>query len=133
MKAKQISVRTTNTVQFINIDSQVEKVIRESGIRNGMCHIFAPHTTAGITINENADPDVVRDMVMEINKIIPFQDNYHHMEGNSAAHIKSSLFGPSLTIIVQDGRAILGTWQSVYFCEFDGPRTRRCYIKVMPD
>jgi len=133
MKAKQISVHTTNTVQFINIDSQVEKVIRESGIRNGMCHIFAPHTTAGITINENADPDVVRDMVMEVNKIIPFQDNYHHMEGNSAAHIKSSLFGPSLTIIVQDGRAILGTWQSVYFCEFDGPRTRRCYIKVMPD
>jgi len=133
MKAKEVLLRTSNSVQLINIDAQVEQAILESGVREGICTIFTPHTTAGITINENADPDVVRDMVMEINKIIPFQDGYHHREGNSAAHIKSSLFGPSLTLIVQDGRPIFGTWQSVYFCEFDGPRTRRCYIKIIPD
>jgi len=133
MKAKEISVRTSDNVQFINIDKQVEQAIRESGVQDGTCVIFTPHTTAGVTINENADPDVVRDMVMEINKVVPFQDGYHHMEGNSAAHIKSSLFGPSLTLIVQNSRPIFGVWQSVYFCEFDGPRTRRCYIKVVPD
>jgi secondary thiamine-phosphate synthase enzyme len=133
MKTNKISIRTSNTVQFIKIDSEVTKIIRESGVQDGICVIFTPHTTGGVTINENADPDVVRDMVMEMNKIVPFQDGYHHMEGNSAAHIKSSLFSPSLTLIIQDGHAILGTWQSVYFCEFDGPRTRSCYIKVVAD
>ena len=131
MKAKEISLSTSKSVQFINIDAQVQQALLESDVQDGICIIFTPHTTAGVTINENADPDVVRDMVMEINKIIPFQDGYHHMEGNSAAHIKSSLFSPSLTLIVQNGRPIFGTWQSVYFCEFDGPRTRRCFIKVV--
>ncbi len=133
MKAKKISVRTTQSVQFINLDRQVMQVIKESGVQDGLCVVFVPHTTAGITINENADPDVVRDMVMEINKIVPLQDGYHHMEGNSAAHIKSSLFSPSLTLIIQDGRIVLGTWQSIYFCDFDGPRQRSCYVKVIAD
>ena len=133
MKAKRITVRTSSTVQFVNIDREIAQAVRDSDTQDGICIVFVPHTTAGITINENADPDVVRDMVMEINKIVPLQDGYHHMEGNSAAHIKSSLFSPSLTLIIQDGRLVLGTWQSLYFCEFDGPRTRTCYIKVVAD
>lgn len=131
MQAKRFSVRTNQSVQFVNIDREVQRIISESGVQNGICVIFVPHTTAAVTINENADPDVVRDMVMEINKIVPFNDGYHHMEGNSAAHIKSSMFSPSLTIIVENGRPIYGTWQSIYFCEFDGPRSRSCIVKVM--
>lgn len=131
MKAVKFSIKTAQTVQFINIDREVERIIRESGVQDGICVIFVPHTTAGVTINENADPDVVRDMVMEINKMVPFNDGYFHMEGNSAAHIKSSLFGPSLSIIIENGRPIYGTWQSIYFCEFDGPRSRSCIVKVI--
>lgn len=133
MISKRIRLRTQQRMQFINIDEHVQLAIRESGIRSGICVVFVPHTTAGVTINENADPDVVRDIIMSLNKQIPFEDGYHHSEGNSAAHIKSSLFGPSLSLIIEDGRLVLGTWQSVYFCEFDGPRERLCYIKILPD
>lgn len=125
-----IQVRTREKVQFVNIDRDIHQAIHSSGIMDGICVIFVPHTTAGVTINENADPDVTRDIVMEMNKIVPFKDGYHHMEGNAAAHIKSSLFSPSLTLIVENGKPVLGTWQSVYFCEFDGPRTRKVHIKV---
>lgn len=131
MKEKRFQIRTSQPVQFIDIDHYIEEAIRESGVTSGICVVFVPHTTAGVTINENADPDVVRDMVTEINKVIPFQDGYHHAEGNSAAHIKSSLFGPSMTLIVDGGRPLLGVWQSVYFCEFDGPRLRTLVIKVI--
>ncbi len=131
MKVKQYTVRTSSRVQFVNIDDLLADAVNESGIKDGICVVFVPHTTAGVTINENADPDVVRDIIMEVNKIVPFQDGYHHMEGNSAAHIKSSLVGPSLSLIIENGRIVYGTWQSVYFCEFDGPRTRRVYIKVI--
>lgn len=131
MKEKRFQIRTSQTVQLININHHVHEAIRESGITSGICVVFVPHTTAGVTINENADPDVVRDLVTEMNKVIPFDDGYHHAEGNSAAHIKSSLFGPSLTLIVDGGRPLLGVWQSVYFCEFDGPRTRTVAIKVV--
>ncbi len=131
MKTEKFSVRTSQTVQFINVDRDIERIIRDSGVQDGICVIFVPHTTAAVTINENADPDVVRDMVMEINKIVPFNDGYHHMEGNSAAHIKSSMFSPSLTIIIENGRPVYGTWQSIYFCEFDGPRSRTCVVKVL--
>ena len=124
-------VKTRDKVQFVNIDREVMQAIKDEGARDGLCIVFIPHTTAGVTINENADPDVVRDMVMEINKIVPFNDGYHHMEGNSAAHIKSSLVSPSLTLIVENGRPVLGTWQSIYFCEFDGPRSRRVHVKVI--
>ena len=116
---------------MVNIDRQVQEVIRESGVKEGICVLWVPHTTAGITINENADPAVVRDIIYEVNKLIPFQDQYHHMEGNSAAHIKSTLFSPSLTIIITNGRPVMGTWQSIYFCEFDGPRHRHLIVKVL--
>jgi len=129
----QFNVQTSARIQFINIDRQIQDAIKKSSVIDGICVVFVPHTTAGITINENADPDVVRDMIMEVNKIIPYQDGYHHAEGNSAAHIKSSLFGQSVNLIVERGRIIYGTWQSVYFCEFDGPRTRRVLLKIVSD
>lgn len=130
-QVKQFSVQTSSSVQFIRIDERVNEIIRGSGVQNGICAIFVPHTTAGVTINENADPDVVRDMIMEINKIVPISDGYRHGEGNSAAHIKSSLVGPSLSVIIENGRILFGTWQSIYFCEFDGPRSRRVFIKII--
>ncbi|MBL7191459.1 YjbQ family protein [bacterium] len=127
----QISVRTNKRVEFVNIDRQVQKVIDESGIQNGICIVFVPHTTAGVTINENADPAVVKDIITELEKIIPYSDNYSHMEGNSDAHIKSSLTGCSETIIITGGRLRMGTWQSIFFCEFDGPRTRSVWIQII--
>lgn len=128
---KKIDVKTRNRVELVNITSEINRIIRESGVNNGILTVFIPHTTAGVTINENADPDVKRDLCYEINKIVPFDDGYHHMEGNSAAHLKASLFGFSETIIIEDGRAVLGTWQDVYFTEFDGPRNRKAYVKIM--
>ncbi len=130
---KHLSVKTNSRTEFIDITRQIEEVISESGTMSGICQIFVPHTTAGITINENADPSVVRDILMEVNKIIPFQDNYHHMEGNSPAHIKSSLFGPSLAVIIDGGKIQFGTWQGIYFCEFDGPRNRKVWVKILGD
>ncbi len=128
---KEINVQTSARTQFVIVDNQVNQVIEASGVQNGQCILWVPHTTAAVTINENADPDVVRDMIFEMNKIVPFNDGYHHMEGNSAAHIKSSLFGPSLSLIIDGGNLVLGTWQSIYFCEFDGPRRRRVHVKIM--
>jgi len=128
---KQFTVQTRSRVQFVNIDHEVQKAIDESGIRDGVCAVFVPHTTAAVTINENADPDVVRDIINELDKVIPLSDNYNHSEGNSAAHIKSSLVGASETILVENGRLALGTWQSIFFCEFDGPRNRRVFVKVI--
>ncbi|RPH92991.1 MAG: YjbQ family protein [Calditrichaeota bacterium] len=133
MKTKQIKLQSTHKVQFINIDHEIHQAVRASGVVDGICVIFVPHTTAGVTINENADPDVVRDMVMELNKIVPFSDGYHHSEGNSAAHIKSSIISCSLSLIIEGGQPLFGTWQSVYFCEFDGPRTRSLLIKIVAD
>ena len=130
MKPQRYSIRTTSDVQFVNIDHLVREAVVQSGVQEGLCVIWVPHTTAGVTINENADPDVVRDIIMEINKIIPFDDGYRHMEGNSAAHIKSSLVSPSLTLLISQGRPVFGTWQSLYFCEFDGPRSRNVLIKI---
>ena len=115
---------------MLNVDTDIADAVKESGVQEGVCLLWVPHTTAGVTINENADPSVVRDILYELGKLIPLENGYHHSEGNSAAHIKSSLFGPSLTLIVTGGRLVLGTWQSIYFCEFDGPRRRRLYVKV---
>ena len=114
---------------MIDITSEVKSAVYEFNIKDGIFLVYTPHTTAGITINENADPDVCRDMVMEINKIVPMQDGYRHLEGNSAAHLKSSLFGASEQLIINNGELVLGTWQGIYFCEFDGPRQRMVYIK----
>ncbi len=127
---KQISVRTTSQTEMIDITPAVQEAVNESGIQSGAVAVFVPHTTAAVTINENADPSVKRDMLYEINKVIPFDDHYHHLEGNSAAHIKASLFGSSETILVENGRLQLGTWQGIYFCEFDGPRHRKVWIQV---
>ncbi|MCX8129247.1 MAG: secondary thiamine-phosphate synthase enzyme YjbQ [Clostridia bacterium] len=125
-----LNVKTQSRTSMIDITSKVQQVVKESGIKSGVCTVFVPHTTAGITINENADPDVVSDMLKEINKIVPFDDNYAHMEGNSAAHIKASMFGFSLQVIIENSELQLGTWQGIYFCEFDGPRSRKVYVKI---
>ena len=125
-----LTVSTRARVEMIDITSAVAEAIRQEKIADGLAVVFVPHTTAGVTINENADPTVVRDILTEMNKMVPFEDGYHHSEGNSAAHIKSSLFGPSLTLIVSGGRPVLGTWQAVYFCEFDGPRHRKVHVAV---
>lgn len=127
---KKINVRTKSRTEFVDITREIRRIVKESGISDGIVTVFIPHTTAAVTINENADPDVVSDIIMEINKIIPFHDSYKHFEGNSAAHIKSSLFGVSESIIIADGELLLGTWQGIYFCEFDGPRHRKVYVKI---
>jgi secondary thiamine-phosphate synthase enzyme len=124
-------VRTSAQTEFIDITRSVQEAVEKTGVEDGMCILFIPHTTAAITINENADPSVVRDMVMELNKIVPFKDQYHHLEGNSPAHIKASLVGCSEMVLVESGKLVLGTWQGIFFCEFDGPRSRRVHVKVM--
>lgn len=126
-----VEVLTGEKTQFIDITGEVQRVVSQSGIQEGICGIYVPHTTAGLTINENADPTVAADMLMELNKIVPLDDGYRHSEGNSAAHIKSSLFGVSLSVFVSGGRLLLGTWQGVYFCEFDGPRRRKVMLRVI--
>jgi len=127
---REIRISTTSRTEFLDITGEVQKAVAESGVRDGVCHVYVPHTTAGITINENADPSVRQDILMELNKIIPFQDNYRHLEGNAAAHIKASIVGSSETILVEAGKLLLGTWQGIFFCEFDGPRSRRVITRV---
>ena len=127
---KTLPVKTSGRVQLLDITHLIEKVVAESGVESGLCTVYVPHTTAAVTINENADPSVKSDIVKELNKIIPFDDNYSHLEGNAAAHIKSSIIGASETIPVDGGRLVLGTWQGICFCEFDGPRSRKVMVKV---
>ena len=126
-----IQVTTRSRTELVDVTAEVRKSVRESGLESGLVTLWVPHTTAGITVNENADPAVVRDILMEVDKVIPFEDGYRHGEGNSAAHIKSSLFGPSLTLLVEGGEIALGTWQGIYFCEFDGPRRRQLWVKTV--
>jgi secondary thiamine-phosphate synthase enzyme len=128
----QISVKTSARTQMKDITSQVRAAVKESGIKNGLVHVFSLHTTAAVTINENADPAVETDILNTINRVIPWDDHFKHMEGNSAAHIKVSLFGPSETIPLSAGDLVLGTWQGIYFCEFDGPRNRRVNVTIIP-
>jgi secondary thiamine-phosphate synthase enzyme len=125
---KSLTIRTTARCEMLDITDQVSACVRESGIRQGLCHVFVPHTTAAVTINENADPDVPRGILAAIERIVPFSDRYRHAEGNAAAHIKASLFGSSQTVFIADGRLVLGQWQSLFFCEFDGPRTRQVQV-----
>jgi secondary thiamine-phosphate synthase enzyme len=126
----EIGVSTKSRTELVDITSLVQDAVRESGVLDGLCHVYVPHTTAGITINENADPSVRQDILMELNKMVPFEDNYKHLEGNAAAHIKASIVGSSETILVEGGRLLLGTWQGIFFCEFDGPRNRRVVIRI---
>ena len=128
---KEITIQTNTQTQILDITTQIQNAVGESGIAEGLCNVFVPHTTAGVTINENADPSVKQDIVKELNKIIPFNDNYSHLEGNSAAHIKASIIGSSVNIPVKNNYLLLGTWQGICFCEFDGPRQRRFYVKII--
>ena len=130
---KKLSIKTNNKVELVNITSKIQSVVKDTNIKSGLVQIHIPHTTAAVTINENADPDVKADIKKEINKIIPFEDNYAHLEGNSAAHIKSSLFGVDQSIMFENKKLLLGTWQGIYFCEFDGPRNRNIYLKIIKD
>jgi secondary thiamine-phosphate synthase enzyme len=130
---KQVRVKTNARTELVDITQSVQRLVAESGIRSGVCYLHVPHTTSAVTINENTDPNVGRDILKELNKVIPFDDNYGHSEGNSAAHIKSTLVGVSQTVMIEDGRLVLGTWQAIFFCEFDGPRDRRVLVKMVPD
>jgi secondary thiamine-phosphate synthase enzyme len=124
-------VRTSKKTELIDISRSVQEAVEKTGFKDGVCIIFVPHTTAAVTINENADPSVVQDIVTELNKIVPFEDRYQHMEGNSAAHIKASIVGSSQTVFIESGKLVLGTWQGIFFCEFDGPRNRKVHVKMM--
>jgi secondary thiamine-phosphate synthase enzyme len=126
-----IDITTSRPVEFVDITGEIRRLIAASGVSSGMALLHVPHTTAAVTINENADPDVARDLIMELNKIVPLNDNYRHGEGNSAAHIKSTLVGVDQMLIVDRGAPVLGTWQGIYFCEFDGPRRRKLHLKVI--
>ncbi|MCX5820620.1 MAG: secondary thiamine-phosphate synthase enzyme YjbQ [Deltaproteobacteria bacterium] len=125
------TIRTTARCEMIDITGLVAAAIREKGIKNGICRVFVPHTTAAVTINENADPDVPQDILAALDRIVPLADRYRHAEGNAAAHIKASLFGASQTVFIENGRLVLGTWQSLFFCEFDGPRTRQVLVRLI--
>ncbi len=127
---RHISVSSRSRTEFIDVTAKVQEVVEESGITDGTCTVYVPHTTAAVTINENADPSVRRDILSTLNELVPFDADYSHVEGNSAAHIKASIIGSSETIIVTDGRLALGTWQGIYFCEFDGPRHRTLLVQV---
>ncbi|MEI6125580.1 MAG: secondary thiamine-phosphate synthase enzyme YjbQ [Pseudomonadota bacterium] len=128
---EEFTITTRKQVELLDVTSRIQSAVNASGVQRGVCTVFIPHTTAGVTINENADPAVLHDVAAEINKVIPFKDGYEHSEGNSAAHIKSSLFGCSCSIIVESGSLRLGTWQSIFFCEFDGPRTRKVWVQIV--
>ncbi len=128
---EKISVKTAKRIELIDVTDKVQAVAAKGKIKDGVCFIFCPHTTAGLTINENADPSVKQDIINALNKIIPENAGYLHREGNADSHIKSSIFGSSLTIFVEQGKLLLGTWQGVYFCESDGPRTREIWVKII--
>lgn len=131
---KSFNVPTRHHSQFVEITAEVQKVVTESKLQDGVCVVYVPHTTAGITINENADPDVVRDMIHALDKIVPWDDpGYRHGEGNSAAHVKASMMGSSVRVPVQGGKLQFGTWQGIYLCEFDGPRTRKVWVQAFKE
>ncbi|MCM8820325.1 MAG: secondary thiamine-phosphate synthase enzyme YjbQ [Candidatus Omnitrophica bacterium] len=128
---EKITVKTTRRQEFIEITHLVEDTVRKSGVKSGVCCIYVPHTTCGLTINENADPSVKADILSQLEKLVPESGRYSHSEGNSDAHIKSSILGHSLSVIIEDGTLQLGTWQGIFLCEFDGPRTRYVWVKIL--
>ena len=125
-----LEISTTKRCEFIDITAKIEKIIRNEKIKDGICVIFCPHTTAALTINENADPSVKKDIINHLEELVPEGKNYSHLEGNADSHIKSALLGSSLNIIIKNSNLVLGTWQGIYFCEFDGPRRRSVYVKI---
>ncbi len=131
MTSEQLNVSTKARTDMVDITAMVAAVIKKSGIKSGMCHVYVPHTTAGVTINENADPAVCQDIETILDKLVPWSDGYAHSEGNSAAHVKASMMGFTASIPVERGQLLLGTWQDIYFCDFDGPRSRKVLVKVV--
>ena len=129
---KQLTVKTLSRCQMIDITASVSAVVREAKVKSGLCHVFVPHTSAAVTINENADPDVPADILSTLARIIPKDGGYRHREGNADAHVKASLVGAAETIIINEGRLVLGAWQAIFFCEFDGPRTRQVLVEIIP-
>ena len=126
-----LTVKSKTRTQLIDITPEIQKTVRSSGISEGLCMLYVPHTTAAITINESADPNVASDIMMVLNEVIPWKADYRHLEGNSPAHIKSTLVGASEIIAIENGSLVLGTWQGIFFCEFDGPRTRKLHMRLM--
>ncbi|MCX7995301.1 MAG: secondary thiamine-phosphate synthase enzyme YjbQ [candidate division WOR-3 bacterium] len=129
---EKIRISTKNRNELVDITDEVKKIIEKNKIKSGIIHIFCPHTTAAITINENYDPSVKEDISNFLTKLIPYRSNYAHTEGNADAHIKAAIIGSSRTVFVEDGRLAFGTWQGIFFCEFDGPRTREIWVKILP-
>lgn len=127
---KIVSVRTGSRIEMVDITPMVAEEVSRAGVTEGFCVVYVPHTTAGVTINEGADPDVCHDILKGLNELVPCSSSYRHVEGNSDAHIKASIMGSSVTVIIEKGRLVLGTWQKIFFCEFDGPRSRSVYIKI---
>jgi secondary thiamine-phosphate synthase enzyme len=130
---QKLDIKTNSRVEFKDVTSLVRQVLRGSDIHDGVCHIYVPHTTAAVTINEHADPDVGRDIIAGLERIVPDGAAYRHAEGNSPAHLKAALLGHAATVLVENGDLVLGTWQGIFFCEFDGPRNRKLYVKVVAD
>jgi len=130
---EKIKIKTSKRIELIDITGEIQNIVKQGKIKNGICFIFCPHTTAGLTINENADPSVRRDIINTLNKLVPENAGYSHMEGNADSHVKSSLLGSSLTIFIEGGRLSFGTWQGIYFCEGDGPRQRELWTKFLED
>ncbi|MDN5294366.1 MAG: hypothetical protein PWQ91_1455 [Eubacteriales bacterium] len=129
----ELEVRSNRRAEMIDITDRVQEAVQRARVEDGVCHVFVPHTTAGLTINENADPTVVQDILATLERLVPWEGDYRHAEGNSAAHVKASLMGSSLTVLVEKGNLQLGTWQGIFFCEFDGPRRRRVWVKVLSE
>jgi len=127
----EIKITTTKRNEMIDITNQIQNVVNKEKLQNGIVIVYVPHTTAGVTINEGADPSVQRDIIETLEKLIPENNSYHHMEGNSDAHIKASLLGSSVTILVENNKLVLGTWQHIFFCEGDGPRARKVYVEIL--
>ena len=126
-----LSVKTSGRTELVDITSQISKLVKKSDVSDGLCMLYVPHTTAAITINESADPSVKRDILMVLNQIIPWEADYRHLEGNSPAHVKSTLVGASELVAIENGALVLGTWQGLFFCEFDGPRTRKVHVRIL--
>jgi len=130
MNQEVIEVSTKSRQQLIEVTSMIKEQVRRSSVKNGVCFIYVPHTTAGVLVNENADPGVAKDILNTLNSLIPVEGNYSHLEGNAHAHIKASIVGHSTTLLIENGELVLGTWQGVFLCEFDGPRRRRILVKI---
>jgi secondary thiamine-phosphate synthase enzyme len=133
MKHHELQVKTTSRSQVVDITSKVQQVIYDIGLQNGIVIVYVPHTTAGVAVNENADPDVKIDFILKMSDMVPVDSSYKHLEGNSDSHIKAILTNTSQTFFVENGKLMLGTWQGIYFCEYDGPRTRKCWIKCLEE